>query len=313
MNTALLLALALGLDAVMGEPKWLWARLPHPAVVMGRGVRFFDDRFNAGAARRVKGAMSILVLAAGAGLAGWLVQQCGAVVTVLAAAILLAQKSLVDHVAAVATGLRQSDQAGRDAVAMIVSRDVQDAPASSVARSAIESLSENFSDGVIAPAFWFLIGGLPALAIYKMVNTADSMVGYLTPRHAAFGWASARSDDLLNWIPARLTGALIALVGGVLQAWGAIARDAGLHRSPNAGWPEAAMARSLNIALAGPRIYHGTLRDLAWVNGDARQTLTPADIDDAVAIVWKAWAMAATALFIAGILLWLFSGHSASP
>lgn len=305
MNTAILLALALGLDAILGEPRWLWSRLPHPAVVMGRGVAALDRALNTGTAKQAKGVVAILVLAMLAGLAGWVVQSLGPVVTVIAAAILLAHRSLVDHVGAVAKGLRRSDQAGRDAVAMIVSRDVMGAPPSATSRSAIESLSENFSDGVIAPAFWFLAGGLPGIAIYKMVNTADSMVGYLTPKHAEFGWASARLDDVLNWIPARLTALLIAGVGGAFSRWNTMVADAGLHRSPNAGWPEAAMAHTLDIALAGPRSYHGTLRDLAWVNADGRRDLTPADIDGAIAIVWKAWTGAVAMVFCAGFLLWV--------
>lgn len=300
-----MLALALGLDALMGEPRWLWARLPHPAVLMGRGVAALDRALNTGDRQRLKGVLAVVALVLVAGTIGALLQMLGPVVSVIAAAILLAQKSLIDHVAAVATGLRQSDAAGREAVAMIVSRDVSEADGSAISRSAIESLSENFSDGVIAPAFWFLVAGLPGIAIYKAVNTADSMIGYLTPKYSAFGWAAARLDDVLNWVPARASALLIALVGRSLGAWAQVARDARLHRSPNAGWPEAAMARTLAIALAGPRSYHGTLRDLAWVNGDGRRTLAPADIDAAISIVWKAWGLALGACVIVGGLVWV--------
>lgn len=306
MSSALLLALALGLDAVMGEPRWLWARVPHPAVVMGRLVSALDRALNKGGMQRLKGVMAVLIIVTVAGGVGWALQHLGAVVTVIIAAILLAQKSLVDHVAAVASGLRQSDEAGRQAVAMIVSRDVSASDTSATSRSAIESLSENFSDGVIAPAFWFAIAGLPGIAIYKAVNTADSMIGYLTPKYAAFGWAAARLDDVLNWIPARLTFALIALVGGSTHAWRSVQQDARLHRSPNAGWPEAAMAHTLNIALAGPRSYHGTVHDLAWVNGAGRRALGPPDIDAALAIVWKAWGLALATCVGIGGLLWVF-------
>jgi adenosylcobinamide-phosphate synthase len=142
--------------------------------------------------------------------------------------------------------------------------------------------------------------------VYKAVNTADSMIGYLTPRHAAFGWASARFDDLLNWVPARVSAGLIAVVGGGVPQWRDITRDAALHRSPNAGWPEAAMARALSIALAGPRRYHGTTEDLSWVNGTARRDLGPADIDAAIAIVWKAWAMAVGLAVCIGAFSWVF-------
>jgi adenosylcobinamide-phosphate synthase len=306
VNTVLVLTAALCLDAVLGEPRWLWSHIPHPALLMGRAVTLLEQHLNNAPLTRLKGIMAIAILVTASGLIGFAVQQAGGVVTTLCAAILLAHKSLIQHVGAVASGLRQSPEAGRQAVSMIVSRDVTNASPSATARSAIESLSENFSDGVIAPAFWFLLAGLPGLAIYKAVNTADSMVGYLTPRHAAFGWASARLDDVLNWVPARMSAILIATVGNSLRHTAQIRADARLHRSPNAGWPEAAMAHALNIALAGPRSYHGEMRDLAWVNPAGRQCLVPGDIDEAVAIVWKAWGLATAAALGLGILIWLF-------
>lgn len=306
MSTALLLVLALVLDAVAGEPRWLWSRVPHPAVVMGKAVGKLDAAWNTQGATRLKGCLAIALLVIGAGVTGWLISLLGPVASVLGAAILLAQKSLIQHVHAVSDGLRQSEDAGRAAVAMIVSRDVSRSNPSDTSRAAIESLSENFSDGVVAPAFWFLIAGLPGIMIYKVINTADSMIGYLTPRHAAFGWAAARLDDVLNWVPARLTAGLIAVVGGSVQSWRAIAADAALHRSPNAGWPEAAMARALSIALAGPRSYHGTTQDFAWVNGSGRRDLGPVDIDAASRIVWKAWALAVATSAAIGGVLWVF-------
>ena len=306
MNGLLLLALAFVLDAVIGEPRWLWSRLPHPAVIMGRTVSVLDRTLNQGERQRLNGVVAVLILVTMAGVTGWLLQLLGSTVSIVIAAILLAQKSLVDHVAAVATGLRESEHAGRQAVAMIVSRDVSTSDTSATSRSAVESLSENFSDGVIAPAFWFAVAGLPGIAIYKAVNTADSMIGYLTPQYAAFGWAAARLDDVLNWIPARLTAALIAIAGRSTSAWHSVQQDARLHRSPNAGWPEAAMAHTLNIALAGPRSYHGKVQDLAWVNGAGRRALAPADIDAAIAIVWKAWGLALALCVCIGGLVWVF-------
>lgn len=306
MTGALILALAMCLDAIAGEPRWLWARLTHPAVLMGRVVGALDRVLNTPPLARLKGVVAVALLVFGAGVTGLLLSHLGGLVSVIIAAILLAQKSLVQHVNAVAAGLRLSPEAGRRAVAMIVSRDVREATPSSVSRSAIESLSENFSDGVIAPAFWFLVGGLPGILIYKVVNTADSMIGYLTPRHAEFGWAAARLDDLLNWVPARVTALLIACVGGVVPQWRAIRADASLHRSPNAGWPEAAMARSLDIALAGPRSYHGEVKDLAWVNPTGRRDLHVGDIDAAVAMVWKAWAVALAVMCLLGGVVWVF-------
>ena len=206
------------------------------------------------------------------------------------AAILLAQKSLVQHVEAVGDALRLSLSQGRRAVAMIVGRDTAALDEPAVARAAIESAAENLSDGVIAPAFWFLIGGLPGILIYKITNTADSMIGHRTPRHEEFGWAAARFDDLLNLIPARLTALLIALAHGWLDP-APILRDAPLHRSPNAGWPEAAMAVVLNVALSGPRSYHGEMREFPWVWPEGRRDIGPDAVDAACAALWRAWAL----------------------
>ncbi len=203
----------------------------------------------------------------------------------------LAQKSLAQHVAAVADALRLSVGDARLAVAKIVGRDTRDLDGPAIARAAIESAAENLSDGVVAPVFWYLIGGLPGLMIYKMTNTADSMIGYRTPTYEAFGKAAARLDDLLNWLPARLTAALIAAVRYRPGMGRVIRRDAPLHRSPNAGWPEAAMAVALDVALSGPRAYHGTLRRFPWVNDAGRHSPGPADIDAAVAVLWRVWAL----------------------
>lgn len=304
MSTAWSLVLALILDAAFGEPRWLWSRLPHPAVLMGRAVHRLDRHLNTAPAQRVKGTLALGLLAGGALGLGTVLTQLGPLVVILCAAILLAQKSLVQHVQAVADALRLSTGDARLAVAMIVSRDCRRMTGPQIARSAIESASENLSDGVIAPALWFLIGGLPGLLLYKAVNTADSMIGYRTDRYAAFGWAAARCDDLLNLIPARLTGLLIALSTGQTRHWTAIVRDARRHRSPNAGWPEAAMARALNIALAGPRSYDGQMQPLAWVNETARQQIGADEIDAAVRILWRIWGgTLGLTLLIAGLTL----------
>lgn len=306
MSTAAILSLALLLDAIAGEPAWLWSRMAHPAVVMGRAVGWLDQYLNRGNLRRAKGALAVVMLGVGAGLLGLLLGQLGALVEILCAAILLAQRSLAQHAQSVGDALRQSVGDGRLMVARIVSRDCRQMTQPQVARAAIESAAENLSDGVIAPAFWFLIGGLPGLLLYKVVNTADSMIGYRNARYAHFGWAAARLDDLLNLIPARLTGLAIAALSGQLRAWPAITADAQLHRSPNAGWPEAAMARALDVALAGPRSYDGQMRDLAWVNGDARHETGPDDIDDAVAMLWRVWAAAMILVIACAALNCLF-------
>ncbi|MDW4497316.1 adenosylcobinamide-phosphate synthase CbiB [Sulfitobacter sp. D35] len=291
MSTAAMLACALALDALLGEPKWLWSRLPHPAVLLGRAVGALDRALNRGSLRRTKGLATLVLLVVSAWITGSLVSALGPWAVVPAAAILLAQRSLVEHVAAVADGLRMSLIEGRRAVARIVSRDTGGMEEPQVARSAIESAAENLSDGVIAPAFWFLVGGLPAMLVYKAVNTADSMIGYRTPRHADFGWAAARFDDLMNLAPARLTAMLVVLVGRVSDRHG-IRADAARHKSPNAGWPEAAFARALGIALAGPRAYDGHMRDFPFVNPDGRLDIGPSDIDAAVRLLWTTWGAA---------------------
>ncbi|MEP5154037.1 adenosylcobinamide-phosphate synthase CbiB [Planktotalea sp.] len=302
MSTAAILLCALALDAVMGEPKWLWSRLPHPAVLMGNLIGSADRRFNHGKAQRVKGTLVMVALGALALCFGLVLSKFGFVVEIILAAILIAQKSLVEHVKAVADGLRISLHEGRKTVAMIVGRDTAQMDEPAIARSAIESAAENLSDGVIAPAFWFLLGGLPALLLYKITNTADSMIGYRTPRHEKFGWTAARFDDLLNLIPARLTGFMIAASYRLLRKWSEIAREARLHRSPNAGWPEAAMARALDVALSGPRSYDGTVQDFPFVNDVGRKTIGAQDIDAACRALWITWAFFAALVFA----LWVF-------
>lgn len=300
--SATLLIPALLLDAVAGEPKWLWDRYPHPAVLMGRAVAWADRRFNTGQARRLKGAAVMAGLGLGALAIGEVIHAVPdfGVLEILVAAVLLAQRSLVDHVRAVGDALRLSLGDGRRAVARIVGRDTTAMQPADVSRAAIESAAENLSDGVVAPAFWFLLLGLPGLMLYKITNTADSMIGHRTPRHEAFGWAAARFDDVLNWVPARLTALLIALTHGKWQAGPMILRDAPLHRSPNAGWPEAAMAVVLGVALSGPRSYHGEVRDFPWVYPEGRRDIGPAEIDATCKALWRSWAgLAGLSLLIA--------------
>ena len=280
------------LDAAFGEPRILWDRWPHPAVLAGRAVawaerRFWRDSILRGAvvyAALALGAITLgLVLAA---VPGWWVEA-------LVVAVLLAQRSLVDHVSDVATALRLSVPEGRTTVARIVGRETSGMDEAAVSRAAIESAAENFSDGVVAPVFWYLVAGLPGLLLYKATNTADSMIGYRTPRHERFGKVAARADDVLNWVPARLTALAIRALGpgpaGRRDAGlKGIAADARLHRSPNAGWPEAALARVLDLRLSGPRAYAGRMEDHPVVNTGGREA-TAADIDAAVGILWRVW------------------------
>ena len=301
--TALLLLPAMLLDAALGEPKWLWSRTPHPAVLMGRVVAAFDTRFNQGITRRLKGTLAMAAMVIGAGLLGGFIHAIpdAGLLEIITVAILLAQRSLADHVKAVANALRLSLNDGRNTVAMIVGRDTAKMDSSAVARGAIESAAENLSDGVIAPILWYLAAGLPGILIYKITNTADSMIGHRTPQYEQFGWAAARLDDVLNLIPARVTAALIALSHGWTNAQ-PILRDGPLHRSPNAGWPEAAMAVILNIALSGPRSYHGVTKDYPWVWPEGRRTLTPDDIDRAVRALWRTWGLMLAIVAVLAIL-----------
>lgn len=301
------------IEAAIGYPAGLFAWIGHPVTWIGALIGWLDRNLNRETAsfamRRLAGvaALSILLgvtLAASLALVG-LCRLAGAFAALplaLLASTLLAQRSLHDHVADVAAGLEQGGLAGgRKAVAMIVGRDPESLDEAGVARAAIESLAENFSDGVVAPAFWLGAGGLPGGALYKAINTADSMIGHKSPRHLAFGWAAARLDDLVNLPASRLT-ALLLTVAAVLDrqadagaAWRAVRRDAGHHRSPNAGWPEAAMAGALGLRLAGPRVYGAVRVDDGWM-GDGRAEATAADIRRALRLYRQAclllWGLA---------------------
>ncbi|QIG98872.1 MULTISPECIES: adenosylcobinamide-phosphate synthase CbiB [unclassified Bradyrhizobium] len=282
MGFAGAMAVAMAVDALIGWPSPLFARIGHPVTWLGRLIHLVDRAWNRDtdppALRRVAGvAAAILVIALVTAL-GWAVQSVlgsGWVRVVLVGVLawpLVALRSLHDHVAAVANPLASGDiAAARSAVAQIVGRDPLTLDDAGIARATIESLAENASDGIVAPVFWGALFGLPGILGYKAINTLDSMIGHRTERHDAFGWAAARIDDLANLIPARLTGLLlVVLAPRPSQAWSCMLRDARRHRSPNAGWPEAAMAGALGVRLSGPRIYHGSIADEPWLNEGAR-------------------------------------------
>lgn len=308
-DALLLLLAALVLDALVGDPDVLWRRWPHPVVWIGKLIAFLDRHLNRPAdppaRRRINGVLVLGLLVAGSLAAGYgieiLARQIphGGLLVVVLAAIFIAQKSLYEHVAAVRDGLLQNGiEGGRKAVAMIVGRDPEQLDEAGVCRASIESCAENFSDGVVAPAFWFALFGLPGLLAYKAVNTADSMIGHKTERHGAFGWASARFDDIVNLPASRLSGVLIAFAAplagvSITKAFRTISRDAGKHRSPNAGWPEAAMAGALDIALAGPRIYPGYTVDDPYMNEAGRRDIDAASITRALRILVAASALLA--------------------
>jgi adenosylcobinamide-phosphate synthase len=295
------LVLAMMLDAIFGEPKWLWDHAAHPAIVMGRVVAKLDTALNN--KTRGAGVLAVLVLVGAAVVVGlFMAALPGIWAEVIVGAMLLAQRSLVQHVQRVADALRLSVSDGRAAVAMIVGRDVRGMDGPAVARGAIESAAENLSDGVIAPVFWFAVAGLPGLLAYKIVNTADSMIGYRTEKYEAFGWAAAKLDDVLNWIPARLTAFLIWSVAEKKASWRDIIDNAALHRSPNAGWPEAAMAPALGVSLSGPRSYDGAHEAFAWVNPDGRKDAGPYDVDGAIGLLWKAWALTLAVAVVIALL-----------
>lgn len=283
--------LALILDAFLGEPVWIWSKIPHPTVLMGRIIKWCELKYNNGINRKNKGILFIASMVIFLAIFGYLIERLpfSAIWKILIVAILLSHKSLTEHVTAVSLGLQKNLSQGRTAVAMIVGRDTANLAETDIARSAIESAAENFSDGIIAPLFWFLIGGLPGILIYKFVNTSDSMIGYKNIQYNQFGWAAARLDDLLNWIPARLSGLLICIVHQNNSALNIMWRDAKLHRSPNAGWPESAMAGVLDVSISGPRSYEGVIKNYPFVNVDGKKKLTAVDIDNAVDVLWRSW------------------------
>ncbi|WLS08071.1 adenosylcobinamide-phosphate synthase CbiB [Shinella sumterensis] len=308
-QTLFILFFALALDRLIGDPDAIWRRVPHPVVLFGQAIGLMDRLFNgkrlSAETRRFNGAACIAVLLAASVLLGFVMHRLLAVIgplgvlaEVVVVAVFLAQKSLLDHVRAVSEGLKQGGlEGGRRAVSMIVGRDPATLDGPAVCRAGIESLAENFSDGVVAPAFWYVLFGLPGLFAYKMLNTADSMVGHKNAKYLDFGWASARLDDLANWPAARLSVLFIAAGAWLAKgkasarlAVGTALRDAGLHRSPNSGWPEAAMAGALGIGLAGPRIYGGQRVDEPMMNASGRTTATPADMDLALRIFSAACA-----------------------
>jgi adenosylcobinamide-phosphate synthase len=274
-NAAAMLS-AIAIDAAIGWPAPLFKRIGHPVTWAGRLIVALDTGTNRGQAaqRRLAGVIAALIvigLSAGTGAAAQALlpkNLAGVLLTGLLAWPLVAARSLCEHVAKVAAPLARGELGlARTAVSMIVGRDPAQLDSAGVGRAALESLAENTSDGIIAPLFWGVLLGLPGIAGYKAVNTLDSMLGHRTPRHIAFGWGSARIDDLANLIPARLTGLIFALVSArPIAALACMAHDASRHRSPNAGWPEAAMAGALGIRLSGPRTYDNRLANEPWLN-----------------------------------------------
>lgn len=287
------LALALACDAVTGDPDRLWRRVPHPVALMGRLIGALDRAWNrphlSDFARLVRGGWTVVAVVCLSGAVGMVIHTLlrpvthGWVVEGLLMSVLIAQHSLYRHVRDVAAALADGGlAAGRETVARIVGRDTAKLDEAGVARAAIESLAENFSDGVVAPAFWAALFGLPGILAYKALNTADSMIGHRSDKYRHFGLVAARLDDVANFIPARLAGPLIALAGARSGGWRTMRTDARHHRSVNAGYPEAAMAGALGIRLSGPRTYGDTVAAESWIG--AGRDATPSDIAAALRV-----------------------------
>ena len=308
---------ALLIDAATGDPPWLYRRVPHPVVMLGKLVELAERILYAPSAgwRGVLGGVVTVVAVASASVAAalsiemFLVERWthGWVLEALIASTLLAFRGLHDHAGAVAGGLEQSLAAGRSAVSEMVGRETAVLDESGVVRGAIESVAENFSDAVVAPLFWYAVAGLPGLFAYKAVNTLDSMIGHRTERYRHFGTAAARLDDLINLLPARLAGLYFVAAACLLpganggHAWRVMVRDARKHRSPNAGWQEAAVAGALDIAIAGPRRYPHETVDDAWM-GDGRDRLDAGDIRRCLHLYITAGTLVALTL---ALLWWL--------
>lgn len=315
-----LLLLALMLDGYLGDMAWLFRRVRHPVAVLGSVIDWLERKLNrerrSATDRALRGALTVLIVCALAGGLGvgvaWLTlhHDFGWAVEFAFLVVLLAQRELYDRVRAVAVGLAESLEAGRDAVSHIVGRDPQQLDDHGVARAAIESAAENFSDAVVAPVFYYVLFGAPGLFIYKAVNTMDSMIGHMTPRYRAFGLVAARLDDVLNLIPARLAGLFICLAalftptarpGNAVKV---MLRDAGKHRSFNAGWPEGAMAGALGLALAGPRRYAEQVVKDPWI-GDGTAQATAVDITRALYVYLVACLI--DAAFVAAVAVIRYS------
>lgn len=311
--------LALLFELMVGYPAALARSIGHPVTWMGQMIAWLDRRLNRDDAspepRRRAGAVALLVLLVVVGAVAFIVEQTllllpfGLLFAAVAASTMLAQRSLAVHVGQVADALDDGGiDAGRKAVAHIVGRDTAELDQAGVARAAIESLAENFSDGVVAPTFWMVIAGLPGAALYKAINTADSMIGHRTERYQDFGRTAAQLDDIVNLPASRLTALLIVAAAYLTKgasasaAWQAMWRDSSKHASPNAGYPEAAMAGALGLSLAGPRVYHGAITDGAWM-GDGRREATPEDIRSALELYSRADGLLIAIVFVLAALI----------
>lgn len=311
LSAAALMLSAWAIELVLGWPDWLYKRLRHPVVWFGSLITILDKAFNQAQwphrLRYFVGLVCTAVLiGAAVGFGIWITALLpntwwGYGLEALFGASLIASRSLHAHVAAIAQPLAKGDtDAARGAVSMIVGRDPNALDEAGIARAGLESLAENTSDGVIAPIFWGALFGLPGLVGYKAINTLDSMIGHRNETYSAFGGVAARLDDVANFVPARITGFLFSAVSLNSSAFKTMLRDARKHRSPNAGWPEAAMAGGLGVRLSGPRVYGHQVNKEPWLNAKARDP-NAADLIRGLRRYW-------CALFVAAIFLTLIAG-----
>ena len=316
-TTLFVLLAALAIDGAFGYPQPLYRAIGHPVTWIGALIGKLDDALNrddlSAVARRGLGIVALITVVAISAAIAWLIERTlagswlGAIILAFLASTLIASRSLYEHIRDVAHALdTQGLEAGRRAVGRVVGRNPQTLDEHGVARASIESLAENASDGIAAPVFWFVVLGLPGLAAYKAINTADSMIGHRTPRHEAFGWAAARLDDLVNLPASRLTGLFFSAAAWIVpgasarNAWRAMFRDASRHRSPNAGWPESAMAGALGLKLNGPKVYGETRVEDAYM-GDGRRDATAADIYRALRVASTAWGLMIAIILITAL------------
>ena len=281
MNFCLSLLIALCLDRLFGWPEFIFRRFSHPVVGFGHLISLFESKLNkstwSSGIRKATGVFSLFFLLTSFAALSFLILlvipegPIGVLATSFLVWPLIAAKSLADHVAAVAEPLKANDlPEARQAVSMIVGRNSNQLGSNDIARAALESLAENTSDGVTAPLFWGVLLGFPGVLIYKFVNTADSMIGYKNERYEQFGKFAAKLDDVLNFIPARLTAILMLIITGKIHLIGKVFHEGTKHSSPNAGYPEAALAFILDCRFGGPNYYHGKLVDKPYIGDNDR-------------------------------------------
>ena len=307
-------AWALLIERFAGYPQPLFDRISHPVVWIGKLIDWLDKQLNVQGVSaqegRLRGAVAVAILLAAAFLPTYYLSRMlthwplGWLAEALLATTLIAQKSLKDHVLAVHDGLGRSLAEGRQKVSMIVGRDPAQLDEPGVAKAALESLAENASDGIVAPVLWYALLGLPGIAMYKALNTADSMIGHKSEKYQWFGWAAARLDDVVNLPASRLTGYLFAAAepSRFKDIVAVMRRDAPKHQSPNAGWPEAAMAAALGVRFGGPRSYNGEMIDLPYI-GDGRDNITRDDIKRGLRVLSRAMWLLSFAMLLVALLV----------